>query len=463
MDGSSAVTRMAAELRALVARGRPGERLPSVRALTAAHEASPVTVSRAFAMLAEEGLVVPRVGAGTFIADRPAEEPAQDVAWQCLALGEGPDATGLMALAEGTPPGTLRLASGYPDASLHPTRDLARLMNGILRADDAWERAPLAGLEELRAWFARRAGGGATAADVLIVGGGQAAIRTALQATTRPGDRVLLESPTYLGATAAARALGLEPVPVPVDAHGLRPDLLAEAFERTGAKVLYCQPAFQNPTGATLPADRRAEVLRLARRHFAFVIEDDYAADLAFDGPSPAPLFGEDDGHVIYLRSLTKSFAPSLRIAGVCARGPVMRRLGASRALDDFFVPRPLQALALAFAQSPALGRHLARMRAALAERMERAVACARALAPLATVPLRPRGGFSLWLELAPGGLDEQEVTRRAARAGVAVSPGALWYPGEPVGRHLRVSVMGGPPAVLDAGFQRLADALAGG
>lgn len=457
---TSAVARVAAALRARALAGRPGDRLPSVRALTEAHGASPVTISRALAVLRDEGLVEARVGAGTFVAERPSGGARADLEWQLVALGGGPPSEDLVNLVTEPAPGALPLSSGYMDVSLQPTRALAAAMARVLRAEDAWARAPVAGLPELRAWFARRAGG-AEVQDVLLVGGGQAALRTAFQATARPGQPILMESPTYLGATAAARALGLVPVAVPCDGEGLRTDLLEEALQRSGAKVLYCQPAFGNPTGVSMSEARRADVLALARRHYAFVIEDDYAADLAYAGRSPPTLFSRDDGHVVYVRSLTKSVAPSMRVAALCARGPVMAQLRASRVLDDFFVARPLQAAALELVGSAAFGRHLARLQRSLGQRMAQLRAGLQDRLPEVEVAVVPEGGYSLWLRL-PKGMDDVALARRAQRAGVVVSAGAPWYPTQPIPGHLRLSVAGAPPEVLEAGLDRLAQVVAG-
>ncbi|MCZ9343377.1 aminotransferase class I/II-fold pyridoxal phosphate-dependent enzyme, partial [Streptomyces sp. TRM76130] len=132
----------------------------------------------------------------------------------------------------------------------------------------AWGRPPMEGLWELREWFARAIGGPGgtvTAAEILVAAGGQSALTTALRALAPPGAPVLVESPTYPGMLAIARSSGLRPVPVPVDADGVRPAHLADAFRASGARVFVCQPLFQNPTGAVLRADRRGEVLRIAR------------------------------------------------------------------------------------------------------------------------------------------------------------------------------------------------------
>src|SRR3984957_21177789 len=155
---------------------------------------------------------------------------------------------------------------------------LAMLRSALARAarlPDTWDRPPAAGLHALRSWFAQAAGPQIDAGDVLITSGGQSALSAAFRALLPAGAPLLVESPTYPGALAAARAAGLRPVPVPADRDGIIPGHLAEAFARTGAQALLCQPAYHNPTGAVLAADRRQTVLGLAAAAGAFVIEDD--------------------------------------------------------------------------------------------------------------------------------------------------------------------------------------------
>ena len=183
-----------------------------------------------------------------------------------------------------------------------------------------------------------------------------------MRALAPPGGAVVVESPTYRGALAAVRAAGLTPVPVPSDADGVRPAMLADALERTGARVAYLQPLHANPHGADLSAERRAEVMEIAARSGAFLIEDDWARDLTIDGPAPAPLAADDaDGHVVYVRSLSKGASPGLRVAAVAARGPAGARLRAARIVEDLFVSAPLQHAALELVSSPGWRRHLKR------------------------------------------------------------------------------------------------------
>ncbi|MYZ09709.1 aminotransferase class I/II-fold pyridoxal phosphate-dependent enzyme [Streptomyces sp. SID2999] len=443
---------LAEQLRRELDRYSPGGKLPSSRALVERFRVSPVTVSRALARLAAEGLVVTRPGAGAFRAGpRAAAPPAGDTSWQEVALSADAagdvvprtvDASGVMVSLPAPPPGVLELSGGYPHPSLQPEQAMAAALARAGRRPGAWGRPPLEGLPELREWFARGIGGSVTAAEVLVAAGGQSALATALRALAPPGAPVLVESPTYPGMLDLARAAGLRPVPVPVDPDGVRPDLLADAFRATGARVFVCQPLFQNPTGAVLAPGRRAEVLRIARASGAFVIEDDFVRRLAHaDAPGlPRPLAADDpDGVVVHVGSLTKATSPSFRVAALAARGPVLERLRAIQVVDSFFVPRPLQEAALELVGSPAWPRHLRSLSAELAARREAMTGALGLHLPELALPHIPFGGYHLWLRL-PEGVTESALTVAALRAGVSLTPGRPYFSAEPPAAHIRLS-----------------------
>ncbi|MGD9998929.1 MAG: PLP-dependent aminotransferase family protein, partial [Ilumatobacteraceae bacterium] len=336
------------ELRRSISSGRPGDRLPSVRQLVQRHRVGPVTVQRIIDRLAHEGLVEPMPGKGTFVARRHVAE-AGDWSWQTVALGARPvPGEGMAGLAADQPADVIGLATGYPDATLQALDLLATAGARAARRPGAWGRSPVEGLPALREWFAADIGGGVRPDEVVVISGGQAALSAAFRGLASPGDAVVVEAPTYAGAIDAARLAGLQLVPVAADEHGVRVDLLDAALRGSGARLVYLQPTTANPTGVTTSPERRAEVLALARGFGAFVVEDDYARDLQIDGRGPAPLLHSDpDGHIIYVRSLTKSTAPALRIAAMVARGPARRRLRNARLVDDFFVSAVLQETAL--------------------------------------------------------------------------------------------------------------------
>lgn len=437
--------------------GEPGTLLPSVRELARSFSASPVTITRVIAALEAEGFVEARPGHGTFIKARVTPPAQRNFDWQTLVLGAPPDVP-MTHLVGPTPPGCINFANGYMDDSALPERELGRAAARAVRKPNVWQRAPSGGLPELRAWFAERTLPGLEGDDVLLVHGGQAALGIAIRATVPRGSTLLVESPTYVGPLVIARAAGIQLGPVPVDEEGMRTDYLAEALERTRAPAIYLQPNFQNPTGVSLSLPRRKEIVELARRYNAFVIEDDYARDLDYHRAAPPPLFSHAEGHVIYVRSLTKSVAPSLRVAALCAHGPVLNRLRAALLVDDFFVPRPLQETALELVQHSSYAAHLRRLQATFAARMQKACALLRGALPQCSLS-EPAGGYSLWLRL-PDHLQEDDVCGQATRHGVTANPGHWWFAGEPVGQHLRLSIAGVKQDDLGAAVERLARAV---
>lgn len=427
---------------------------------------SPLTVSRALADLSREGILVTRPGAGTFTVAPPAGSRYRDQAdysWQTVALdGRVIDAAGMSLLAD--PPHqdrVISLATGYLHSSLLPAGQLRAALARAARLPDAWDRPPAAGLHELRSWFAAAAGPGISSQDVLITSGGQSALSAVLRALVPAGAPLLIESPTYPGALAAARAVGIRLVPVPADVGGLIPAHLAEAFARSGARALFCQPVYHNPAGTVLAAGRRASILRAATAASAFVIEDDCGRWLSHQQNPPAPLLaGDHDGRVVYITSLTKPASPSLRIGAVIARGPAAERVRALRAIDDMFIARPLQEAALDLITRPAWNRHLTALGRALARRAQVLASAANRHLPGLDITL-PGGGMHLWARL-PRGTDDTELAAAARRESVIVMPGRPFFPAEPPAPYLRLTFSSAATDTeLQEGIRRLAQAAA--
>ena len=294
---------------------------------------------------------------------------------------------------------------------------------------------------------------------MVVCSGGQPALATAFRALAAPGDPVLVEAPTYLGAIVAARAAGLRVVPVPSDADGVRPDLLAQAFARTRARLVYCQPLYANPHGSVLAADRRAAVLDAVAGAGAFLLEDDWARDLSADADPPPPLAADDpDGHVVYVRSLTKSAAPGLRVAGIGARGAAERACAprassttsssparCRRPRSRSSPPRAGDATAAACAPSCATRRD------ALAAALQRHLPGSR--------PPRSPAAACTSGSRCPRAPTTSPWRRRGGR-GRGRLPRPPWFPAEPPGPFLRLTYAAAPADALDEGVRRLARAL---
>lgn len=445
-------------LRTLIAASSPGTRLPSVRKLQDQHRVSPNSVQRVLRDLSSEGLVDVRPGAGSFVAAAAPPRAPADTSWQESVLGARipPELSRTLDLWRIPGSDVIRLKGGYLDDELIPTAALDAAMTRAIKRSSSWGRYPIEGSPELRRWFASEIEG-VHSSEVIVTAGGQSALSIAIRALVRPGDPVIVESPTYTGTTAIARSHGADVIPVPMDGQGIRTDLLTDAIERTGSRLLVVQPAFANPSGVTLSHGRRDQILELAEKHSMFVIEDDYARYLGIDRTPPPPLTSHDpNGHVVHIRSLSKPVGPGIRVAALCARGAALARLRAAKTLDDFYVSGPVQEAAVEFLNSPAWPRHNRLVSRALGERRDALVGGLRRLIPQVEIPAIPHGGMHMWVKL-PAGLDDRDVVVAAHAEGVLVGEGAPWFPAESDHSHLRLTFGETPVPLIHEAVTRLA------
>jgi DNA-binding transcriptional MocR family regulator len=468
MKQDSSIGLVAARLRAAARTLPAGAQLPSTREICAAAQVSPVTVQKAVRLLVTEGLVEARPGVGNFVLPAPGGAAAArgDFAWQTTALGEawplsgGTWGSGVRPVADGT----IGMHSTYPAEELLPIGLVRATLSRAIRTPLLSAAAPGPGLASLRTWFATELTQAfpdavrVTADDVVVVSGGQAGIAATLTAISRPGDKIVMESPTYWGGIAAARAHGLDIVPIARTSDGIDPADLDRALADTGARLVYAQPQFANPTGQTWSAPARRAVLRVLAEHKAFLIEDDWARDFALDSDAPPPLAASDaDGHVIYVRSLTKSLGPAIRVAAVIARGAVRARIESSRMTHELYTSGVLQQAAFDVLRDPAWPRHARTLRTRLRDRRTQlATALRDSGLPDFTIP---PGGLSLWVRL-PDAADAITVGAHCLRAGLALSTGPEWFPAEPTAQYVRLSYANADPSRFPEAAQILSTQL---
>ncbi|HEX9087802.1 MAG TPA: PLP-dependent aminotransferase family protein [Arthrobacter sp.] len=464
-DSSSLI---AERLRQWIAAAPPGSRLPSTRSLVAEYQASPVTVQKALRTLAGLGLIESRPGIGTFAREVRTARPA-DYGWQTAAL-RAPHAplrpvSSAMRTASND---VIAFHSGYPDRELLPERLVRAALTRAARGDAALSRPPAAGLPGLQSWFAQELRS-ATAAgvtppapsDVIVLPGSQSGLSSVFRALAGSGQPVLMESPTYWGAILAAAQSGVQVVPVPSGPGGPDTDELDRAFEETGARLFYAQPNYANPSGAQWAAGTGERVLDVVRTHGAFLVEDDWAHDFGITTTAMPVAARDDSGHVVYLRSLTKSVSPGIRVAAVIARGPARDRILADRGAESMYVSGVLQAAALDVVTQPAWQTHLRGLRHQLQARRDLLVGSLREHVPQAHIELVPSGGLNLWARL-PDGTDLERLTHDCEAAGVIIAPGTEWFPAEPTGPFIRLNYAGPNPGDFPEGARILGRALEG-
>lgn len=389
---------LAAAIQADVRRGRlrVGERLPGARSLGARIGVARGTVDRVYEELEAEGWLVRHAGRGTFVSDAlPPAPPAggaapSDVGFDLL---DAPSARKV------TPPATrYALLGGRPDLRLLPLGELARAYRRVLRGRGRRlvDYGPPEGTprlqEALSDWLAETRGLRPVDGGLLVTRGSQQGLYLVARALLRPGDRVGVEAMGYRPAWEALRAAGAELVPIPLDDDGMRVDALPD-----GLRAVYVTPHHQYPTGATLSADRRLRLLQWAAARRVAILEDDYDHEYHYEGPPVAPLVGSDRaGVVVSIGTLSKAFAPGLRMGWVVAPAPLIQRLVAWRLLVDRQGDQVMEHAVAELIRDGILGRHLRKTRRTYAHR--RSVlrhALADALPGVQPLP-RP-GGLALW------------------------------------------------------------------
>ncbi|MVN85609.1 aminotransferase class I/II-fold pyridoxal phosphate-dependent enzyme [Deinococcus sp. HMF7620] len=443
-------------LREAVSRGLipEGARLPGHRRLAGALGVSRNTLVDALTQLEAEGYVRALGRSGTVVSappltaapPMPAALPLSRWAQRALA-GQVQEVGGTFAVD---------FRVGQPVPELYPegpwTQALARRAGQATRGGDSDPLGPLDTRRALAAHLNASAGAQVTPDMVMLTGGTQGALDALARVFLEPGRVAVAEDPTYPGARAALAATGAQVVAVPVDGAGLQTERLPGA-----ATLAYVTPGCQYPTAVTLGAARRQALLAWARDTGAFILEDDYAADLHHAGRPPAVLQGLAPERVILLGSFSKSLAPVTRSGFLVAPPEVLRVLTGTRPLTDR-VPGRLDALALAdVLGSGAYSRHLRRARQVLAHRQEVLLeALGAALPGWSAAPVA--AGLHVYLPL-PAPWTEADVLARAAAQGVGLTPvgplvSGVGMPAVLLGfAHL-------PPEALRGGAARLGAAL---
>jgi 2-aminoadipate transaminase len=279
--------------------------------------------------------------------------------------------------------------------------------------------------------------------DVLLTNGATHAIDTVCRVFLDPGDVILVEEPTFMGALGVFWNFGVEVVGVPVDDEGLDVDALAATLERRrergeqSPKLLYTIPDFQNPTGTTLAGSRRERVLDLATEHDFVVLEDGAYSDLRFDGEGVPPLAAMDDsGRVVRVGTFSKTIAPGIRLGWLTAPSRIRNaaRTVAAGGTNTF-----TRSIVGRYCAEGHLEDSLPELRRAYARKRDRMLDSLTAQMPEGTTWTEPDGGFFVWVDL-PEGIDADAMLEDAATRGVTYLPGSLFYSGEGPGNTLRLS-----------------------
>jgi DNA-binding transcriptional MocR family regulator len=302
---------------------------------------------------------------------------------------------------------------------------------------------------------------GASPEDVVVTVGGQQALDLVARLFLDPGDVVLAEGPTYVGALGAFQAAQARVVHVAMDDDGLIPEALAAAIAEVAAagaraKFLYTIPTYQNPAGVTLTEPRRERVLDICERAGLLVVEDDPYGQLGFEGEAPAPLRARRRDGVFYLSTFSKTFAPGFRVGWVLAPHAVREKLVIASEAQILCPSAFAQAAVTAYLTSMPWREQLKTYREIYRERRDALLAALDAQMPDGTRWTRPGGGLFVWATL-PGGLDAKAMVPRALGARVAYVPGTGFYADGSGTANLRLNFSFSAPDRIREGVRRLA------
>jgi len=359
-------------------------------------------------------------------------------------------------------PGIISLAGGLPSPKTFPVDAFARAAATVLAQDGpaALQYAASEGFPALREAVAQWLPWDVDPAQVLITTGSQQGLDLVAKVLVDEGSRVLVETPTYLGALQAFTPMEPTIVSVASDDEGpLVEDFAVAAGHDSGrARFMYLLPNFQNPTGRTMSEARRAALVAKADELDVPLVEDNPYGDLWFDQPPPAPLTARNPEGCIYLGSFSKVLAPGLRLGYVVAPKAIYPKLLQAKQAADLHSPSFNQRLVAEVLKDGFLDRHVPTIRA-LYKRQRDAMHAAleRELASLGVTWSRPDGGMFLWARL-PEGMNAIELLPEAVERNVAFVPGAAFYAEAPDTRTLRLSFVTASPAQIDAGIKALAD-----
>lgn len=473
-------------------------RLPTNRELAALLKVDRSTVSRAYAELSQQGLIESHVGRGTFVKGRTAaqlarnsqtalQEPstskknARSIDWSDK-FSKGSNSTADMITRQPSGPLTgermISFGGGIPTQEFYPDEQFKQILNRIIKsghAGDMFGYSPAEGHEALRhevKLYLKRQGIDCNDDELLIVSGSQQGIDLVSNTLVDAGDIVLLEEPTYFWALCNFRARQARCIGIPVDAtDGLQLDVLERLLTIQRPKLMYLMPSFQNPTGATLTAEKRLRLLEIASQNQVPLVEDNFVGELWYDGEPPVALRAHPGtaGSIIHQGTFSKALCPGLRLGWLVAPAEVMSRLRTAKRASDLSTNSMAQVVLARYLREGLYEAHLENVRNAYRSRRNAMIeAMGQYLMPEKIGVYRgqkvqwsrPSGGLFVWMQL-PAGLSARELLGYAEREGVSFSPGELFFVNSDRPECLRLCFIQAGVDEITEGIRRLGKALA--
>jgi len=423
-------------IRVQIEKGRisRGERLPPRRELAGLIGLNRTTINAAYELLEADGLIKSYVGRGTFVEGAPEK-------------GSEPESE------------AISFAASRPSEDEFPLSEIRATCREVLDSTEApniLQLGSAGGYGPLRRFVlneVRKRGAAGPDDDILITSGAQQAFDLIQRVLASHGETVLMEDPVYPGVRNVFQRGGARVVGIPVGEEGIDLKALERALEKERVRLIVLTPEFQNPTGATIPEFERAQIVEMARRAGAIVVENDLYVALRYAG-SELPSIKELDksGDTILLGSFSKIAFPGLRVGWAIGPRPLIAQLTEAKEACDLHSDQLSQAVLLRFAESGRLAEHHKKALEAGGDRLRACLeACAKELPP-GSVYTRPQGGMNVWVTL-PEPMEATDLAARAAAQGVSFLPGRYFAVSRPQTHSLRLSFAGVTPNNIARGM----------
>lgn len=367
-------------------------------------------------------------------------------------------------------PEMISFAGGLPSPESFPIEDVKKITIEVLDQEGpaALQYGTTEGDIKLRTLLAERhnkQGLNITTDNIVITTGSQQALDFMGKIFIDPGDYVLCGLPSYLGGLNAFSVYGAQLKGIPLDDNGMRPDELEKAIieleqQKKKAKFIYIIPDFQNPTGVTIPKERRLEIIRIAERHNLLIVEDSPYRDIRFNGEPQPLMYGLDNsGLVITLHTFSKTFAPGFRIAWVLAHPDIIDKIVTAKQAADLCSPVILQKVAARYIEKGLLDVNLVKIIDLYRERRDFMIKCLTEFMPEDIKWTKPDGGLFLFVTLPPS-IDAARLLERAIKKNVAFVCGSVFFCNNEGHNTMRINFSYSNAKDTHEGVRRLAEAV---
>ncbi|MEN8098082.1 MAG: PLP-dependent aminotransferase family protein [Chloroflexota bacterium] len=362
-------------------------------------------------------------------------------------------------------PEIISFAGGLPAPEVFPVREFKESSNFILEEcpQQALQYSSTEGFLPLRKYLAEKVGAYGVPAvpeNILLTNGSQQALDLIGKVFISPGDTVLTEAPTYLGALQAWNAYETRFVSIPLDDDGMQVDKLEAVLQKEPVKFIYVLPNFQNPAGTTMPLERRIKLAEIAAKYDVFIVEDDPYGELRYEGEDVPPIISLHKENVIYLGTFSKTLAPGIRLGWIIAPEIIMDKLIQAKQGADLHTGTFVQMLAHDIASRGILKRHVKVIRAVYRERRDVMLQALEDYFPEGSSWTHPMGGLFLWAR-CPEGVDTELLVDKALAQNVAYVPGFAFFSDERGKSAMRLNFSCMPPDRIREGIARLGKVIA--